>query len=321
MSSPENMAAKKLSQKLSQNAPEPDCFFQTGTAAAIYETLRDRGDHEQHDWLQLLWSTFKPHCPEVTHFLKDAMKNPHQRWWEMFLAWIFVEKKSQLHPVAQDGPDLAVGTKSGEVLVEAVAPLPGTGKDAAVRRYVTKNTYTLDRRAIRLRYGSVVYDKLKQLRSRLTSNVVSESDPYIVAVSGSAIEDSDAHKGIPEITNILFGLEGSGLSIPIDGGEPSPVALGEKTIRKHSSATDIDSGLFHIVEGDEFVYKGISGVLFSSRRIVDCRPKHVGDDFIFVPNPNATNPLPANLFGFGRSYTFESGHVRTHDFRIDQSRL
>lgn len=141
-----------------------------------------------------------------------------------------------------------------------------------------------------------------------------------MAVSGSAIEDSDSHKGIPEIANVLFGLGGSALSIPIDGGEPSPVAVGEKTIRKHSSATDIESGLFHVVDGSEFVFGGISAVLFSSRRIVDCRPKHVGDDFIFVPNPNARNPLPADLFGFGRSYTFEAGCIHFHDFRIDQSR-
>lgn len=315
------MAAKKLSEELSENALQPDRFFQVGPAHNLYEKLRDETDDEYQQWLQLLWTTFRPHCPEVSHFLRDAMANPHQRWWEMFLAWAFIETKSQLHPVAQDGPDLAVGTKPGKVLIEAVAPLPGKGDDAAVRRHIDKHRYNLDRRAIRLRYGSVIFEKLKQLKKRLASAVVSSTEPYLVAVSGSAIEDSDLHKGIPEIVNLLFGLSGPALSIPIDGGEPTPVALGEKTIKKQSSGNDIESGLFHIVEDDEFLYAGISGVLFSSRRLVDYRPRNIGEDFVLVLNPNATNPLPADLFGFGRSYTFEAGHVRTHDFRIDQTRL
>lgn len=53
----------------------------------------------------------------------------------------------------------------------------------------------------------------------------------------------------------------------------------------------------------------ISGVLYSSVDALN-RPKVLGNDFIFVHNPLARNPLPLGFFAFGIEYWKDNNELK-----------
>jgi len=288
-------------------------FFHDGQGDPSYCAWRDSDDEQLKSWIQTVWSRFQPFCPDPVHFLTDARVRPQQRFWEMFLGWTLLELGHTLEKPKTKGPDHIVVRPTDRVLVEAVCPYAGTGKDAAVRRFINKHRFTLDRRAMRLRYASALADKLKQYNDRLSGGIVQSDEPYVVALSGGLISDSDLDKGLPEIVNLLFAVSDLALQVPLySDEEPRPFLVEEKSMTKKTTKAAVDSGLFF-----DQKYAGFSGVLFSPRRFFDGPPRTIGNDFVFVPNPKANVPLAPDTFRCGRAFMFENDAIRKQQIGPD----
>ncbi len=63
-----------------------------------------------------------------------------------------------------------------------------------------------------------------------------------------------------------------------------------------SSGSSIETDLF--LNPD---YQGLSGIIYSQKDLFNL-PSQMGDEFIFVHNPLAKNPIPDEYFKFGVEY-------------------
>jgi hypothetical protein len=152
----------------------------------------------------------------------------------------------------------------------------------AVASYESSGPPRDDQHVASTRRGGGNADESRQLlcqleaRASAASRSRGENEPYVVAVCGGRIHDADLDKGIPDIVNILFGLDDVQWGVPIDGGLPTQRVPRRETLQKRSTGSEIQSGLFQIADDGEHTYRLVSGVFFSPRRVWDPRPKEVG---------------------------------------------
>jgi hypothetical protein len=271
-------------------------FFQAGDAHPEYEKMRDNPDAaEAAQWFEELWEFYEPFNPDP-HFLSDARRHLHSAWWQMYAAYCLSTHGLQLERAPQTGPDIRV-IAPATFWVEAVAPEPGTGADAAVRRPLGKGRYQLDRRAMKLRYTQAVYDKNKQRSTYIENRTVDAHEPYVIAVGASQLADADLVKDVPEIVKAVIGLGDVVLSVPLDGGsERAKPTTQTSILKRNADKTSIETNSF--LSGS---YPGIGGVLFSSQTPWR-KPRDAGREMIYIQNPTATAPASADWFRFATTF-------------------
>jgi type I restriction enzyme S subunit len=222
----------------------------------------------------------------------------------MYLACTFLEHSLPLRRKEEkSGPDILIDDTAQRIWVEAIAPTSGADQnpDRVPDFKYGIVTQVPDEQVI-LRYRSAISEKFdSKYQEYLANGTVSSSDRYVVAINSCKIEAAMVDSVPPRILKAVFPVGYPKVTVNkqtlqiIDSGFQF-----RPTIQRKSGA-QISTDLFL-----NRTYENLSGILFS-RASVNRPIKRLGEDFIFIHNPLARNPVPPGFFKFGREYTAQEG--------------
>jgi len=261
----------------------------------IYQAA-DTSRRKAKEWMEELWRQYEPYAD--TQFLNDFKKQFTQRSWELYLGATLLNRGFKLGKHISSGPDFDL--RSGEnkrlAWIEAVAAEKGSGSDK-VPDIVYGTVQNVPEEAMLLRIANVLDKKFKKYQAKLTSGIVKENEPYVIAVNRSAIEHVEP--GLPLILKSLFGI--GHLTLPIKSirqENPESFWSSRPTIGKRS-CKDVPMLFF-----EDEAHSGISAVIYCIDSILNSprSPEEMGENFIIVHNPLAQNSLPYGFFYFGEEW-------------------
>jgi hypothetical protein len=127
------------------------------------------------------WSFFRNIADRDAH--TQMLKEPHQRWWELYLCCALTRKGHKLVTITHGkggGPDFLVEIDGSRIWIEAVCPKPGKSPpdnaDSVSFGFAPINEMTL-------RCTNALSEKLKKYRHYEQIGVVAHADLKIIAVS------------------------------------------------------------------------------------------------------------------------------------------
>jgi hypothetical protein len=274
-----------------------DGFFQPGPASdRAYVDVRDK-EHpwaeEAREFCEKLWVEFKP-CAD-RHFRSDAMNNFHQRFWEMYLGVTLLRKGFKLVKVSDEGPEFYFMSGDKKVWVEAIAPNPGDGPDAVPAQ--PKGVSIPPNDKVILRYTSALSDKLRKYNLDVKKGIVDANDSYVLAVNCYNIPYT--YRRDPEpLMRACLGVGHQAIVIDSHSGKTvGQYREFQDTVTKNSGEP-ISTVPFLRPE-----YMGISGILQCNVDVLN-HPEIMGDDFEFLHNPQALQPIERSVFSFCRQYVY-----------------
>jgi type I restriction enzyme S subunit len=252
-------------------------------------------------WLERLWEIYEPFADK--NFRIEIAKKLHQRFWEMYLTCSLLELQYEIEAqTTEKGPDICIHQNGRRIWIEAIAPEPGNGDDAVPPIELNARTwtfYTEPENQIILRYRSALRDKLCKYTSYVGGGTIQKDEPYIIALNGSKVHSSSSDGELPYIVKSLFPLGNQSVSIDFDSNILFDTRYAYRSGVTKRKGADISTSIFL---GEEFV--GVSGVLYSSASCLN-HSASTSDNFMFVHNPNATNPVPREWFSTGREFWVE----------------
>lgn len=286
-------------------------FFEPGPSDdELYAQVRDDEDlFEYRERLEALWVAYEPINPDK-NFLSAAKAQLNQAFWQMYVAYVLRENGFELARPPTGGPDILIKGEGGRCWVEAVCPRPGTGRDEVKRVQLGNGRYSLDRRAVRLRYTAALTAKSKQHEAWVKRSIVAPDEAYIVAIGGAELVDADLEKGMPDIVRAVLGLGEFVLQVPVEKGWGAIERgiLEERELQNRNNAPVAQDGFL------TGAWPNVTAVMFSATRIWD-RPTPPGRDMVFVRNLRATVSVTDKYLGFGRAYEVADGKLDCVDFR------
>jgi hypothetical protein len=159
-----------------------------------------------------------------------------------------------------------------------------------------------------LRVTNALRDKELKRAKYVKEQVVGDDDPFVVAICLGGVEDANAatHKpGPPLVARALLGVGELYSTIPIDSDGPS-----ERGVLFHSSIAKASGSEVSVRGFLDGSHPGISGVFVTTHSIVHMH-QTPGQDFAFLHNPTARNPLPLGCFPFGKEHFVRDGLMHT----------
>lgn len=265
-----------------------------------YEAIRDSDHSDDKNGKQLcleLWEVFEQFADD--HFIDQIQIDFDARFWEMYLTCTLYERE---YPVScpKPGPDILLSYENTNIWIEAIAPSSGNEDSPdSVPELEMGIVQDVPNDQVILRYTAAISEKFNKYKGYIEKGILKDVDPFVVAINGCRVRSARTDFEPPRIVRSVFPIGHE--YVTIDTATGSAVDNGfhfRKTIPK-TSGTEIPIDIFL----DER-YSYISGVMFS---VSDCcnRPKKNGDDFIFVHNPLANNPIQHELLRIGREYIAE----------------
>ena len=107
-------------------------FFQESkSCCSEYKAVRENENRIRHKaFIESLWEQYKEYADN--HFLTDACRHFHERFWEMYLGVSFLDQGYLINAGSSKGPEFYFSLKDSQskLWVEATAPGLGTGHDA-----------------------------------------------------------------------------------------------------------------------------------------------------------------------------------------------
>jgi hypothetical protein len=239
---------------------------------------------------ELLWDKYEAYAdPE---FRIEIRSNFDVRYWEMYLTTFLIGEGYVVH-CPKPGPDVGIDFEGHRIWFEATCP--SRGKDGTpdqvpevkpVRLGDPPVMYDVPNEKLVLRYLNSISEKQRQHASWLKQRTVSPDDAFVIAINPKRLGHEMGDTSPPRILQAAFAL-GSPY-IVIDQKTSKPVEAGYQfrdEIAK-ASGSAVSTGVFHQTE-----YSGLSGLLCSRVDVVN-QPEKMGDEFQFVPNPEAKVHLP-----------------------------
>ncbi len=265
---------------------------------------------EYRDWYEKYW-------PLVYKFLdKDFLKqfkseSEHiARAWEFHLAAVLTEKGIKLEEKTwTHGPDFCIKLQDGRNLwieatvcdrgtVDPVEPYPNMVPGVM---YSRSSNIEDENRPRALRITSAIGTKYEKFRKYLEDSEktgVNKKDCLLIAVSGVPIQ----HFALDDLLfkRAVF-AHGLYTYVKVPGKEKlqGPFYKPAPTITKNASGKELSIPA-NFMEMEEF--SKISAVLYCGYSASHSwnNGYHVGDDFLFAYHTNPDNPVPNDLFKFGR---------------------
>lgn len=266
-------------------------------------TLAQREKEKQ--WIESLWCQCILYLD--TNFWKDFQIQFAQRSWELYLAATLINRGLKLEKNIDWGPDFKLldVQKASVVWIEAVVPTKGDGKDS-VPDIVYGDVQRLPEEEMLLRISSGIDIKFKKYEDWIQNGVIKENEPYVIAINICDLEHAD-----PEISLIFKVLFGIGhLTLRMFSGDdkqkkPEPFWSERKEIKK-CNGNAVSMEFFK-----NKCHNSVSGIIYCNDNILNSPryPKEMGENFIFVHNPLAKNPLPNNFFPFGSIYKEKNNYI------------
>ena len=138
---------------------------------------------------------------------------------------------------------------------------------------------------------------IKNILHNLTKGTISSSDAYIIAINSCKIEQAIMEADMPRILKAVLPIGYQQVTISKTPGiEPHwHYQYRDKICRASNSRVNTD-----FFFNDD--YSGLSGVLYSRTSLFN-RPPRMGNNFLFIHNPLARNPIPYGFFKLGIEYS------------------
>lgn len=262
-----------------------------------------------------LW--FEEWWPKVAEFLDPNFitefhkEDSHrQRAWEFHLAVVFLKNGLRLIKTKGKGPDFCILTDSGrKVWIEAIScdlgivdpvePMPDL-KAGVI--YTSGGNIEDINRPRALRITNAIATKLAIIHNYLNDPQldIAKEDPVIIAVNGERIQ----HQSSPDMLfkRAIFG-QGPDVYVKVTGKEKlqGPFYQPKVHVIKFNQDSKEIEVPTNLMELDE--YSRLSGIIYSGNTASHSwyNDYDLGEDFLFGYHSNALNPIPDDLFKFGRS--------------------
>lgn len=282
-------------------------FLPGDAPSTAYCNLRDR-DHcvEWKIFCEALWKRYEPYADP--HFLNEIRIQFNPRFWEMYLAVVFLELGFELHKHRDSGPEFGIDIEGKRYWFDAIAPTGGTGPDAVPQEFDQREARIVPQEQIILRITSALAAKRAKWQKDMASGRVSENDGYVVAINVRSIDSAIYGGDMPYIVKALYGF--GDLAVSIDQKTLKVIEskhMHRPTITK-ASGTKISTRPFEARECPE-----VSAVLHS---IVDAAnfPKQLGGDFMILHNDQPNIALPRGKLRFALEYWIENEYLCSRDW-------
>jgi len=254
---------------------------------------------DRRDRFNSLWPQFEPYADR--HFLTDIKLQFHQRTWEMYVGNVFL--KNNLQIVSDEmGPDFLVNSGGKNIYVECIAPNTGDkGSPYSVpelkvgREIASVQDVPFDKMILRI--TQAINEKRQKYLGWIGKDWFKQDIPYVIAINSGAMRFPQNYLGIPLVIKALFGLE----FLQVNQNRQSSFTW-RNDIPKGDSSVSVT-----YFANDSF--KEVSGVIFSDKAVLN-HPDEIGDDCIFINNPYASNPCPADCFPFLKKWHAEKGGLQ-----------
>jgi hypothetical protein len=284
-------------------------FFQRGMPTdELYRTIRD-DDHpfctEAREFVSEMWLSVHQYMDHDAPI--SAMRSFRSVFWEMYLAFALQLNKVALLPRSQHahkkhGPDLRL--RDQRVWIEAVTVMSGEGADA-VPDHKDHEVNEVPDEAVQLRLRQAIDKKHKVLGEYRSRGIVGDSDPYIIAISAAGIWSARFELSVHRVVRVVFPFGPEAVRFnTADGTTSAPFHTYQDHVKK-SSGSSVRTDIFLDPE-----YSGVSGVMYCRSDELN-RPTSPGNDFVFVHNPLAANPVSLGIFPMGVEY-WKDGEELAH---------
>jgi hypothetical protein len=242
---------------------------------------------------ELLWDKYEQYAdPE---FRIEIRRNFDVRYWEMYLTTFLIGEGYSVH-CPKPGPDVGIDFEGRRIWFEATCP--SRGKDGTpdqvpeikpVRAGDPPVVYDVPNGKLVLRYLNSISEKQRQHASWLEQGTVSSDDALVIAINPRRLGHEMGDTSPPRILQAAFALGSPYIVIDKSTGKPVEAGYQFRDAIEKASGAAVSTGVFHQKE-----YSGVSGLL-CSRVDAANQPEKMGDDFQFVPNPEATVHMPGTF--------------------------
>ncbi len=249
------------------------------------------------DLTEKLWGVFHPYAD--MHFLTEIRNSFDERFWEMYLVCTLLDKGFSLS-CPKPGPDVLIELDNKRVWIEAIAPSPGA--EASPDRvpgydYGSFVAQKVPSEKIILRLRSAIEEKyINKYQQYYQKKIVAENDVFVIAINGCQLPHANADHYPPHIVRSVFPIGNEQLLIDKKSMKITDSGFEYRDNVKKNSGAVISTSVFF-----DDRYSKLSGIIYTRVDAGNPTPM-MGQDFVFIHNPIATNPLPKGFFKFGEEY-------------------
>jgi len=258
------------------------------------------------EWMERLWEQYEPYAD--SHFLENFKRQFTQRSWELYLGSTLLNRNFSLGLHKNKGPDFDLHNKDGQRIswIEATAVTKGVGVDR-VPNIVYGTVGIVPTEEITLRLASGLAAKYKDYCSYCEDGIISDLEPYVIAIDRSEIEHVDTM--LPNILKVLFGIGDLALHMRIRG---KPVENPENSWTYKPAVEKQNGEPIPMLFFEDMKHAGVSAIIYNKDSIINSPrdPKQMGENFVIVHNPLAKNTLPHGFFPFGQEYIAEKSFIK-----------
>src|SRR5262249_38661152 len=146
---------------------------------------------------------------------KRFLREPEERFWEMYLALRLLDARRKLHTRAEltaavrdRGPDICIKKCNRRIWIEATAP--GRGDAANLDRIPDDVDVSAaqgrdeERRQVELRITSAIYTKMKKFQEYRDAGIIGDNDSCIVAISGAKFALAAVGELLPHAASAVY---------------------------------------------------------------------------------------------------------------------
>jgi len=263
---------------------------------------------QARELVESLWGKAAPYLEQG--FPNRLRFEFHSCFWEMYLTAVLLAHKLPVIATekrrhrAGKGPDIQVG--SVEAWFEAIAVTAGEGPDA-VPGYSFKHAALVPDEQFMLRLTAAIREKLLKYQQYLSTGLVNESEPFVIAVNAGSVPFVYQEAYLPRIICVLFPFGDPAVQFDSRTNTFGDLYFTyRKELKKKSGAT-IPTTFFERQES-----RGISAVVYSTAEAFNCRGV-LGSDLMLIHNPLAASPLRRGLLKIGRECWCDRNELIIHD--------
>lgn len=270
---------------------------------------KDKVKEAYKQYLEACWLRYNKYADRG--FLdKLRAREFHKRTWEMFLACLVMDSGYEIEDYRTKknsaGPDIKVKHGVSPIWIEAIAPeendetrIKWQLEDPELKMYgFGGDVEEIDKPRI-LKITAAIKEKYEKYNKYLKDEVMSSSDPYIIAINGG-----DFESWISDGKDVLGALFAVGLyTIEFDEKHEVKKRYNQRrssVLNRNEKPINTEAFLSHNFEG-------VSAVIFSKDRVINS--KSDGSDIMVLLNPYAKNPLPDDFPGFGKRFIYRDNKI------------
>lgn len=291
-----------------------ESFFAKEGKNSHYEDIRLNNDTSHRTFydpdkiresIEELWNKYQGYNDKT--FLSAARNDDFiARLWEMYLTCallelgINVEKKNNS---TEEKPDIKIKEGATTYWIEAISPDIGDSPEM-IEAFEQKKGKACDipDEETTFRLLLAVAGKTKSRNNYVKNGILSEHEPYIIAINGSKLNVPDFD--MPRLVKGVFGIGMPIVQLHLKSGKTVDSGFSEQKSVKISKGKGFQeiSKTFFI---DDEKYDGISALLYSDMPappFFDSSTDLMSDYFYLVHNPRAKNPLPHGFIKVGTEY-------------------